>query len=122
MGIITQSRKAELKAKLLADTKRKNFLDAAALARSRGEEVSDDKLLRYAVLIINDALEGKLTHDPAVAMQALMHLTGVTAGLWNEYQTLLRAELHGVSLTQRRQHLRAARAKANEMAAKVVNK
>jgi hypothetical protein len=69
MGIITQSRTAELKAKL-ADTKRKNFLDAAALARSRGEEVSDDKLLRYAVLIINDALEGKLTHDPAVAMQA----------------------------------------------------
>ena len=53
----------------------------------------DDKLLNYAILIVRDARAEKLNHDPAVAMQALMHLLETIGGLWKDYQSLLKVEL-----------------------------
>jgi hypothetical protein len=80
----------------------------------------DDQLLNYAILIVRDARAGKPTHDPAVAMQALMYLLETTGGLWKEYQALLKVELKRLPQTERpirKRHLREAKARANAAAA-----
>ncbi len=80
----------------------------------------DDQLLNYAILIVRDARAGKLTHDPAVAMQAPMCLLETTGGLWREYQSLLKVELKRLPQTERpirKRHLREAKARANAAAA-----
>jgi hypothetical protein len=79
----------------------------------------DDKLLNYAILIVRDARAGKLDHDPAVAMQALMHLLETTGGLWKEYQSLLKVELKRLPQSERpirKRNLRDAKARANAAA------
>jgi hypothetical protein len=85
----------------------------------------DDKLLNYAILIVRDARAGRLTHDPAVAMQALMHLLETTGGLWKDYQSLLKVELKRLPQSQRpirKLHLREAKARANVAAATLCEK
>ena len=75
----------------------------------------DEKLANYAILIVRDAQARKLAHDPAVAMQALMHLVETTAEIWKEYQSQLKVQLKRLPQSQRpirNRHLREAKARA----------